>query len=76
MCPSIRVRTAPSSTAAVAMTVDTGAMATAGAAVAGGSYTSSCFQVGTYQSWYLLTAINGQPLASPLYVATAFWNKP
>jgi spore germination protein YaaH/flagellar hook assembly protein FlgD len=76
MCPSIRVRTAPSSTAAVAMTVDTGATATAGAAVVGGSYASSCFQVGTFQSWYLLTAINGQPLASPLYVATAFWNKP
>ncbi|MGC8633617.1 MAG: glycosyl hydrolase family 18 protein [Candidatus Limnocylindrales bacterium] len=76
MCPSIRLRTGPDTTAPVAITLDTGAVATAGAAVTGSTYTSACFQLGTYQSWYLVTAVNGQPLASPLYAATAFWSRP
>jgi hypothetical protein len=53
-----------------------GTIATAGAAVTGGTYASACFQPGTFQSWYLVTAIDGRPLPAPLYAATAFWNGP
>jgi flagellar hook assembly protein FlgD len=76
MCPAIRLRTGPDTTAPVAVTVDAGTIATAGAAVTGGTYASACFQPGTFQSWYLVTAIDGRPLPAPLYAATAFWNGP
>ena len=74
MCPLVRVRSAPDPTATVVTTVDQGATATAVAVVQGGAYTSSCNQVGAFQAWYALTVLNGQPLATPLFTATAFWD--
>ncbi len=72
-CPLVRIRSAPDPTAAVVATVDQGATATAVAVVQGGTYTSSCNQLGTFQAWYALTVLDGQPLATPLFTATAFW---
>lgn len=76
MCPSIWVRRSPSTAAPAVATIGAGATAVASGAVLGSAYTSSCYHVGNYRWWYEITALNGQPLANPLYVATAFWNKP
>ncbi len=75
-CPDVRARTQPNLGAPIALKIPVGATATASAAVLGARYASSCYHVGNYLWWYRITALNGQTLAQPLYVATAFWRRP
>ncbi len=76
MCPDVRARTQPNLGAPIMLKIPQGSTATASAAVLGAAYSSTCYHVGNYRWWYRITAVNGQPLAAPLYVATAFWRKP
>jgi flagellar hook assembly protein FlgD len=76
MCPSIWVRRGPSTAARGVTMVGAGATAVASGTLPGSAYTSSCYHVGIDRWWYEITALNGQPLANPLFVATAFWKKP
>jgi len=70
-CNSVRLRTAPSLTAAIRATVNIGARAHSTGRIAGASYSSPCGGPGSL--WYRIDVLNGSRLATPLYSAANLW---
>ncbi len=74
-CAGANVRSAPSLSGALRVSLPLGASVTVGGTVSGGSWSSVCPTPQSGSTWYVVTAVNGTPVSSAygaaaLYAAT------